>query len=167
MSGVAVENSTLTLSGDHAKEGGGWHWLGGSLPGGRQRQRGFAGKVGGLSRLPPLFHFREKGFCWQKNPLSVIVMLIISYAKWAWQRQCSSRKDSCWREQPLRRLVVSEEAQRKWPPHWNPSVWPWGAGGSALQGGEHLREEVCQAETCGEVFPQNFPHLSLIRLRTF
>ena len=116
---------------------------------------------------PPMFHFREKGFCWQKNPLSVIVMLIISYAKWAWQRQCSSRKDSCWREQPLRRLIVSEEAQRKWPPHWNPSVWPWGAGGSALQGGEHLREEVCQAETCGEVFPQNFPHLSLIRLRTF
>ena len=44
---------------------------------------------------------------------------------------------------------------------------PWGAGGSALQGGEHLWEEVCQAETCGEVFPQNFPHLSLIRLRTF
>ena len=62
---------------------------------------------------PPMFHFREKGFCWQKNPLSVIVMLIISYAKWAWQRQCSSRKDSCWREQPLRRLIVSEEAQRK------------------------------------------------------
>ena len=56
MSGVAVENSTLTLSGDHAKEGGGWHWLGGSLPGGRQRQRGFAGKVGGLSRLPPLLN---------------------------------------------------------------------------------------------------------------
>ena len=77
---------------------------------------------------PPMFHFREKGFCWQKNPLSVIVMLIISYAKWAWQRQCSSRKDSCWREQPLKRLVVSEEAQRKWPPHWNPSVWPWALG---------------------------------------
>ena len=34
--------------------------------------------------------------------------------------------------------------------YWTPSVW--GAGGSA--GGEHL-QEVCQAETCGEVFPQN------------
>ena len=28
----------------------------------------------------------------------------------------------------------------------------WGAGGSALEGGEHLQEEISQAETCGELF---------------
>ena len=39
--------------------------------------------------------------------------------------------------------------------YWNASVR--GAGGSALEGGEHLQEEVCQADTCGKVV---YPELS-------
>ena len=49
----------------------------------------------------------------------------------------------------LRRLVVSQELKENGGHYWNASVW--GAGGSALEGGEHLQEEVCKADTCGEV----------------
>ena len=52
----------------------------------------------------------------------------------------------------------------KWPLQLESKCLGWSEGG--LEVGEHLQEEVCQAETCGEVFPQNFPQISLIRLRT-
>ena len=47
------------------------------------RQAHWGGDV--RRQKPPLFHFRVLGgLCWQRNPLSVTVMII---PIWAWRRQ--------------------------------------------------------------------------------